>query len=94
VSEDEQPDDALAAFSALGGRLTWDELARLLGYRDEQALSRAVLALPARQRQVVGLCKRTGLSEQQAAKEMRISRGAARSHLARGLRTLRHPPET
>jgi RNA polymerase sigma factor (sigma-70 family) len=93
VSEDEQPDDELAAFDALGGPLTWDELARLLGYRDEQALLRAVLALPARQREVVTLCKYTGLSEQQAAKEMRISKRAVRSHLARGLRTLRHPPE-
>jgi hypothetical protein len=86
--------DDLAAFSALGGKLTWGEFARLLGYRDEQALSRAVLALPARQRQVVGLCQYTGLSELQAARALHISKGAVRSHLARGLQTLRHPPET
>jgi DNA-directed RNA polymerase specialized sigma24 family protein len=92
VGQDEQPDDEfLAAFSALGGPLTWDELARLLGY-DEQALSRAVRGLPFRQGQAVVLCKQTGLSEQQAAKEMRISTGAVRAHLARGLQTLRHPP--
>jgi DNA-directed RNA polymerase specialized sigma24 family protein len=86
-------DDGLAAFEALGGKLTWGEFARLLGHRDEQALSRAVLALPARQRQAVGLRKYTGLSELQAAAAMHISKGAVRSHLARGLQTLRHPPE-
>jgi DNA-directed RNA polymerase specialized sigma24 family protein len=90
VDQDEQADDELlAAFSALGGPLTWDELARLLGY-DEQGLSHAVLGLPFRQRQAVVLCKQTGLSEPQAAREMRISTGAMRSHLARGLQTLRH----
>jgi RNA polymerase sigma factor (sigma-70 family) len=96
VSQDERPEDEerrdeLAAFDALGGRLTWEELARLLGYRDEQALSCALHALPERQRQAVVLRKYTGLSEQQAAKEMRISNGAVRSHLARGMLTLRHP---
>jgi len=90
--EDEERRDNLAAFDVLGGRLTWDELARLLGYRDEQALSCALHTLPERQRQAVVLCRYTGLSEQQAAKEMRISNGAVRSHLARGLLTLRHPP--
>jgi DNA-directed RNA polymerase specialized sigma24 family protein len=94
VSQDEQPDDEqYAAFEALGGKLTWDELARLLGYSDGQALSRALLALPVRQREAVALCKYTGLSERQAAAAMRISTGAVRSHLARGLLTLRHPPE-
>jgi RNA polymerase sigma factor (sigma-70 family) len=97
VSQDERPEDEerrdeLAAFDALGGRLTWEELARLLGYRDEQALSCALHALPERQRQAVVLRKYTGLSERQAAKEMRISNGAVRSHLARGMLTLRHPP--
>jgi hypothetical protein len=92
VGQDEQPDDeSLAAFEALGGQLTWDELARLLGC-DEQDLSRAVLGLPFRQRQAVVLCKQTGLSEKQAAKEMGISTGAVRAHLARGLQTLRYPP--
>jgi DNA-directed RNA polymerase specialized sigma24 family protein len=86
VGQDKQPDDEqelLAAFSALGGPLTWDELARLLGC-DEQAL----LGLSFRQRQAVVLCKQTGLSEKQAAKEMGISTGAVRAHLARGLQTL------
>ena len=50
MSEDERPEDEegrdeLAAFEALGGQLTWDELARLLGHGDGQALSRALLAL-------------------------------------------------
>ena len=99
MSEDERPEneegrDELAAFEALGGQLTWDELARLLGHGDGQALSRALLALPARQREAVALCKYMGLSEQQAAKEMRISNRAVKSHLVRGLQTLRHPPET
>lgn len=155
MSEDEQPDDELAAFEALGGQLTWDELARLLGSSKHRAalveqaallldgdaaaaeevvrasfaalpeagdppqprlwLYRAILdrarsarrnrsaqqpapggllALPDRQREVVVLRNYMGLSERQAAAAMRISIGAARSHLARGLQTLRHLPGT
>lgn len=83
--------DDYAAFEALGGKLTWDELARRLGYRDSQALSRALLALPARQRQAIELCRHRGLSEREAATTMRVSPGALAAHLARGLLTLRHP---
>jgi RNA polymerase sigma-70 factor (ECF subfamily) len=91
VSQDDegQDDEELAAFAALGGRLTWDELARLLGHGDGQALSRALLTLPFRQRQVIELCKYQGLSERQAAEVMRISIGALRSHLSRGMLSLR-----
>ncbi len=88
MGQDEDDDELYAAFEALGGRLTWGELARLLGYPDEQALSCAVSALPGRQRQAVVLRKQLGLSEQHAAKEMRISRGAVRSHLARAIALL------
>jgi DNA-directed RNA polymerase specialized sigma24 family protein len=86
--------DDLAAFEALGGRLTWDELARRLGYADGQALSRALPALPRRSGEAVELCRLTGLSEREAAAAMHVSAGAVRSHLARGLLMLRHPPGT
>ena len=45
-----------------------------------------------RQREAVVLRKHMGLSETEPAREMRISAGAVRSHLARGLSSLRQPP--
>jgi RNA polymerase sigma factor (sigma-70 family) len=186
VSRDEEPEDEdgqdelCAAFAALGGRLTWTELARLLGsdeyyatvvrlatllaggntaaaqevvqaslaalqharsrpgdpeqariwlcrevlsrsrwvqrYRavhdaaasepapgasgageettggDRDAGADALRALPQRQREAVVLHMYMGLSERQAAEVMRISTGAARSHLARGMSSLQLPP--
>jgi DNA-directed RNA polymerase specialized sigma24 family protein len=91
MGQEDDEAEQYAAFGALGGRLTWDELARFLGYRDEQALSSAVSALPERQRQAVVFRKQLGLSEIQAAKEMRVSTGAMRSHPARAVRSLGKP---
>ncbi|SRR5216683_2336513 len=173
MSQDERPEDEegqegqdelYAAFEALGGQLTWDELTRLLGSGEYHAalvrqatlllggdaaaadevvrasfaalreassqpgdpwqarawLYRAVvnrarsvrhrsapqaapgesvgcpdglLALPDRQREAVVLRNYIGLSERQAAAAMCISTGAMRSHLARGMSSLRHPPD-
>jgi DNA-directed RNA polymerase specialized sigma24 family protein len=178
--EDDSQDELCAAFAALGGRLTWDELTRLLGsdeYYDavvrlaalllggktpaavevvrasfaalRQARSRlgdpeearvwlcrevvsrsrsvyrrqaaddghapqpasdgsgaglntvgvgrdagvyALRALPKRQREAVMLHACMGLSERQAAEVMCISTGAVRSHLARGMSSLRRLP--
>ena len=44
-----------------------------------------------RQREAVVLRMYMGQSERQAAAAMRISGGAVRSHVARGLQTLRRP---
>jgi len=82
-------DETLAAFEALGGTLRWDETARLLGFSSTAALSRALLALPDRQRRAVALVRYTGLPEPQAAKVMRVSPGALHAHLTRGLAALR-----
>jgi len=51
----------------------------------------ALRGLPDRQREAVVLCKYAGLSEEQAAEAMRISIGAVRSHLARGMSSF-YPP--
>jgi DNA-directed RNA polymerase specialized sigma24 family protein len=51
-----------------------------------------LLALPYRQREAVVLRTYMGLSERQAAAAMSISTGAVRSHLARGMSSLRHRP--
>ena len=167
VSHDGQPepdgqDELYAAFEALGGALTWDELGRLLGsdqYRpalvqqagllldgdgaaaeqvvqasfaalqeawsqlgdpgqarvwllraivnrsrsvrrhrdaggpDLDARAGALGALPVRQREAVVLHTRLGLSRRQTAQVMGISVGAVSSHLARGMSSLRHPPQ-
>jgi DNA-directed RNA polymerase specialized sigma24 family protein len=153
--EEDRQAELYAAFEALGGQLTWDELTRLLGsdeYRPalvwqvmlllggdaaaaeevvqasfaalqdarsqlsgpEQArlwlyravVSRArsvrrhqgvsgeaghhaVLALPHRQREALVLHTYMGLSTEQAAQVMGISTGAARSHLAAAMFSLR-----
>jgi DNA-directed RNA polymerase specialized sigma24 family protein len=52
----------------------------------------ALRGLPHRQREAVVLRTYLGLSEKQAAEAMGISRGAVRSHLARGLSSLPRPP--
>ena len=56
----------------------------------EQAAARAALrGLPARQREAIVLRYYAGLSEGEIAAAMGISRGAAKSHAARGLSALR-----
>ena len=186
MSQDERPEEEdgqeelCAAFAALGGRLTWDELTRLLGSDEyyaatvrlavlllggkttaaeqvvqasfaalQHARSRlsdpgqariwlcrevvsrsrsvqrhqavndgnapqhapdasgagheaigvgpeagldALRALPVRQREAVVLHTYMGLSERQASEVMCISTGAVRSHLARGMSSLRRLP--
>lgn len=52
----------------------------------------ALRVLPDRQREAIVLRNYMGLSEAQAAQAMGISQGAVRSHLARGMSSLRHPP--
>ena len=54
---------------------------------------RALGALPVRQREAVVLRTRLGLSRRQAAEVMGVSVGAVSSHLARGMSSLRHPPQ-
>ena len=53
----------------------------------------ALGALPTRQREAVVLHTCLGLSRRQAAEVMGISVGAASSHLARGMSSLRHLPQ-
>ena len=56
----------------------------------EQAAARAALrGLPERQREAIVLRYYAGLSEGEIAAAMRISRGAVKSHTARGLSALR-----
>jgi len=62
------------------------------GSRDREPWVLAVRVLPVRQREAVVLQSYLGLSGMQAAEVMGISIGAARSHLARGLSSLRHEP--
>jgi DNA-directed RNA polymerase specialized sigma24 family protein len=52
----------------------------------------ALRVLPARQREAVVLHNYLGLSGKQAAEIMRISAGAARAHLTRGMSSLRRLP--
>jgi RNA polymerase sigma factor (sigma-70 family) len=52
----------------------------------------ALRALPARQREAVVLHAYMGLSERQASEVMCVSTGAVRSHLARGMSSLRRLP--
>lgn len=52
----------------------------------------ALRALPNRQREAVALHTCMGLSDSQAAEVMSISTGAARSHLTRGMSSLRCQP--
>ena len=59
---------------------------------DGEAGVGALRALPERQREAVVLQTYMGLSGRQAAEVMCISTGAVRSHLARGMSSLRRPP--
>src|SRR5713226_5368832 len=61
------------------------------GYLDREAWVLALRALPERQREAVAPHTCMGLSEEQAAEAMGISAGAVRSHLARGMSSLRRP---
>ena len=63
------------------------------GGPDLDAGAAALGALPVRQREAVILHTRLGLSRRQAAEVMGISVGAFSSHLARGMSSLRHPPQ-
>ena len=64
-----------------------------VGGPDLDAGAGALGALPVRQREAVVLHTRLGLSRRQAAQVMGISVGAVSSHLARGMSSLRHPPQ-
>ena len=63
-----------------------------IGSRHQEPSVSALRALPYRQREAVVLHRHLGLSEQQTARAMGISRGAARSHLAHGMSLLQRPP--
>ena len=63
------------------------------GLLDQPAARAALRNLPARQREAIMLRYDAGLSEQEAAAAMRISRGAVNSHTARGLAALRAAAE-
>ena len=62
------------------------------GYLDREPWASALRALPVRQREAVALRECMGLSYVQTAQAMRISGGAARSHLARGMSLLPRRP--
>ncbi len=64
-----------------------------VGGPDLAAGAGALGALPVLQREAVVLHTRLGLSRRQAAEVMGISVGAVSSHLARGMSSLRHPPQ-
>jgi len=53
------------------------------------ALIDALLALPRRQRDVVVLRHLSGLSEQEVASALKIGRGTVKTHLRRGMQSLR-----
>jgi RNA polymerase sigma-70 factor (sigma-E family) len=59
------------------------------GLLDQPAVRAALRNLPGRQREAIMLRYYLGLSEQETAAAMRISRGAVKSHTARGLAALR-----
>jgi RNA polymerase sigma-70 factor (sigma-E family) len=59
------------------------------GLLDQSAVRAALHNLPDRQREAIMLRYYSGLSEQEIAAAMRISRGAVKSHTARGLAALR-----
>ena len=63
------------------------------GLLDQPAARAALRDLPGRQREAIMLRYYTGLSEQEIAAAMRISRGAVKSHTARGLAALRAAAE-
>jgi RNA polymerase sigma-70 factor (sigma-E family) len=56
---------------------------------ERQAVVAALRGLPDRQREVIVLRYYVGLSEAETASAMGVSRGAVKSHLARGMATLR-----
>jgi RNA polymerase sigma-70 factor (sigma-E family) len=63
------------------------------GLLDQPAARAALRNLPGRQREAIMLRYYSGLSEQEIAAAMRISRGAVKSHTARGLAALRAAAE-
>ncbi len=84
---------------APGGRVTPSAAAdapgartAAVGYLDREPWASALRALPARQREAVALREYMRLSDVQTAQAIGISRGAVRSHLARGMSLLPPPP--
>ena len=63
---------------------------RALEALDRTAVGAALRDLPARQREAIVLRYYSGLSEQEVAAAMGISRGAVKSHTSRALAALRH----
>jgi RNA polymerase sigma factor (sigma-70 family) len=63
------------------------EESALIGEANREALA-ALRALPARQREAVVLRHYLGLTEEQAAQAMKVSRGTVKSATSRGLSTL------
>jgi RNA polymerase sigma factor (sigma-70 family) len=53
------------------------------------ALANAIATLPRRQREAIGLRYLSDLTDQQVADVLGISEGTVRTHIRRGLRTLR-----
>lgn len=60
-----------------------------LAFLEQSAVAAALRELPERQREAIVLRYYTDLSEAEIAATMRISRGAVKSHTARGMATLR-----
>jgi DNA-directed RNA polymerase specialized sigma24 family protein len=85
VRRHERDGDHSVAAARGAGHESIDDLGQETG-------STALHALPERQLEAVVLHCYVGLSGKQAATAMAISTGAARSHLARGMASLRHPP--
>jgi len=80
VEDRHAPTAALATASAEQGAL---------GILDQQEIVTALRALPIRQRETLVLRYYVGLSEAEIATAMGISRGAVKSHAARGMTALR-----
>jgi RNA polymerase sigma factor (sigma-70 family) len=53
------------------------------------ALARALVSLPRRQREVIGLRYLSGLTDREVAQALGMSEGTVRTHARRGLRTMR-----
>ena len=79
-------DRALLLVPDAGGIVSAEESA-LVGEANREVLA-ALRALPARQREAVVLRHYLGLSEEQAAQAMKVSKGTIKSATSRGLSTL------
>jgi RNA polymerase sigma factor (sigma-70 family) len=63
------------------------EAARLQHYED--LLNKSLEAMPAQRRRVYELCRRQGMSYDEAAAELGLSRNTVKEHMAKALRFLR-----